>query len=576
MVPPLNKYIWQDNGPIEPGTVRLFSEHFDIPPAAAQFLAARSFDNVEAVETYLQPQDTQTGDPFLFEHMELAVSSIRESIEAKHRILIHGDYDVDGICGTALLFEYLHTLVPHVFRFVPDRRKDGYGIASRSVDWAIDNRIGLFIAVDCGTSDVEAVARLEAADVRVVICDHHELPVDGRVGGVLLNPVREGETYPFRGLCGAGVAYKLTKALETAGVKGPVAADSLLDFFALATVADMAPLVGENRRLVREGLEQINENPRPGIKALKNVARLDTRTVGSGHIGFVLAPRINAPGRIANPKPALEMLCETDMARSARLAARLESDNERRREMTDKLKDEVIERIQTAGDWRDRGGFILVGKDWDEGVLGIAAARVVEEFGRPALLISLAGGMGKGSGRSVPGVHLKEQLDRCSSHLEKFGGHAQAVGFSIKPSRIARFTEDLSSNLKEATASLPTQPVLAIDGELTITECSMEMLDFLGRCEPFGMGNRNPVWRIPNVTIMQQTRMVGGKHLKLFVSDKSGATAEGISFGWTSRSTTAGDLHGKTVDLAATLANGYYLNRHYAEIRVLDIRECED
>jgi single-stranded-DNA-specific exonuclease len=372
------------------------------------------------------------------------------------------------------------------------------------------------------------------------------------------------------------VAYKLTKALESAGVKGSVTADSLLDFFALATIADMAPLVEENRRLVREGLKQINENPRVGIQALRHAARLDTGSIASSHVGFRLAPRINAPGRIANPKPALEMLCETDMTRSARFAAVLESDNKRRREMTDKLKDEVIERIQSAGDWRQRGGFILAGKDWDEGVLGIAAARVVEEFGRPALLISLAGEMGKGSGRSVPGVHLKEQLDRCSSHLEKFGGHAQAVGFSIEPSRIDGFTEDLSSYLKDATSSLPPQPLLAIDGELSIEECSMELIGFLDRCEPFGLGNRNPVWRIPNVTIAPQTRIVGGKHLKLFVRDNDGATAEGISFGWERRSIAVNDLRGKTVDLAAILKKGYYLNRHYVEIQVLDIRECED
>jgi len=506
----------------------------------------------------------------------LRVELPRQETTPGGRILIHGDYDVDGICGTALLFEYLHSLVPHVFRFVPDRRKDGYGIASRSVNWAIDNRVGLFIAVDCGTSDQEAVARLEAAGVRVVICDHHELPVDGRIGGILLNPARESEAYPFRGLCGTGVAYKLTKALEVEGVSGSVAADSLLDLVALATVADMAPLVGENRRLVREGLDRINKSPRVGVSALKSAARLDAKTIGSGHIGFVLAPRINAPGRIANPRPALEMLCETDMTRSARLAARLESDNERRREMTEKLKDEVIERIQRAGDWRDRGGFILAGKDWDEGVLGIAAARVVEEFGRPALLISVAGEMGKGSGRSVPGVHLKQQLDRCAAHLKKFGGHAQAVGFSIEPSRIERFTEDLSNGLKRATATLPPKPVLAIDGELSIAECSMELLDFLGRCEPFGTGNRTPVWRIPKVTIMPQTRMVGGKHLKLFVSDKSGTTAEGISFGWARRSVTPDELHGVTVDLAAAVEKGYYLNRHYAEIRVLDMSECEE
>ncbi|MDH3216472.1 MAG: DHH family phosphoesterase, partial [Candidatus Krumholzibacteria bacterium] len=293
----------------------------------------------------------------------------------------------------------------------------------------------------------------------------------------------------------------------------------------------------------------------------------------SSHIGFMLAPRLNAPGRIANPKPALEMLCEKDMTRSARLASVLEQNNERRKHLTEKVKDDVIDTIMRSGGWEDRGGFILAGKNWDEGVLGIAAARVVEEFGKPALLISLDGELGKGSGRSVPGVHLKKQLDRCRSHLTRFGGHAQAVGFSIDPSRIDGFSEELSGYLKEETASLPKQPILKIDSELTIADCSLELLDFLGRCEPFGSGNKNPVWRIPGVSVASETRMVGNGHLKLFVSDRQGDTAEGISFGWGRRSHAPKDLHGRIVDLAVVLRKGYYLSKEYVEIQVLDMRE---
>lgn len=572
---PLNKYIWEENGSVDAELVRTLSHRFEIPTAGARFLASRSLDSIEGVASYLEPDKIAVADPFLFDNMRTAVSLVREAIEDKARVLIHGDYDVDGICGTALLYEYFHTLVPHVFRFLPDRRRDGYGVASRAVDWAIENKIGLFVAVDCGTSDGDAITRLETAGTKVIICDHHELPIDRDVVGTLINPVREGESYPFSGLCGTGVAYKLVKALEEAGVRGATTADSLLDLFALATVADMAPLVGENRRLVREGLIRINLDPRAGIAALKSAARLDAPSVTSSHIGFVLAPRINAPGRIANPKPALEMLCAKDQRRSAQFAAVLERDNERRRELTDRLKDEVIDRILQFDDWRERGGFILSGKDWDEGVLGIAAARVVEEFARPALLISLAGGIGKGSGRSVPGVHLKNELDRCAAYLDRFGGHAQAVGFSIRPSRIDSFTEDLSAHLKNATATLPKQPQLRIDGELTLPECSLELLDFLSRCEPFGLGNRSPLWKIPRVRIAEQTRMVGGKHLKLFVHDDDGATAEGISFGWARRSVTPEELHGRRVDLAVVVRNGYYLNKRYAEIHVRDMRECE-
>ncbi len=571
----LSKYFWEENRSIEPAVVRTFSDYFHIPPAAARFLASRSYTHVDAAAAYLDPIGITLSDPFLFANMKHAVETIRRSIENKDRILIHDDYDVDGICGTALLFEYLDSLVPHVFRFLPDRRKDGYGVAVRAVDWAIDNRIGLFVAVDCGTSDAEEIARLEDAGIQVVVCDHHELPVDGNVRGTLLNPVREGETYPFLDLCGTGVAYKLVTALESAGVRGAVPAESLVDFVALATIADMAPLHGENRRLVRDGLNRISAQPRTGIQALKGAARMDAATVTAHHVGFLLGPRINAPGRMTNPKPSLELLCEKDRARSARLAAVLDAENERRKELTDSLKEEVVAQILRLDDWPSRGGFILAGKDWDEGVLGIAAARVVEEFGRPALLISVAGDSAKGSGRSVPGVHLKKELDRCRSHLARFGGHAQAVGFSIETARIDGFIEDLSRCLGEAMASLPKQPRLQIDSELTISECSMVLVSFLDRCEPFGAGNRRPAWKIPNVTVAQQTRMVASDHLKLFVSDRDGHTAEAIAFGWSRRAVTAEALHGRRVDLAVSIKNGYFQNRHYPELQVLDMRESE-
>jgi single-stranded-DNA-specific exonuclease len=570
----LHKYFWEEHPSTEPSAVRALSERFRLPAAAARFLAARSFD-ADAAALYLDHQSITPADPFLFANMKTAVEIIRQAIADKKRILIHGDYDVDGICGTALLFEYLHARVPHVFRFLPDRRKDGYGIAARAVEWAIEHHVGLFLAVDCGTSDGEQIARLEEAGIKVVVCDHHELPVDGSVRGTLLNPVRDQETYPFRDLCGTGVAYKLVCALEAAGVSGSVPAESLLDFVALATIADLSPLVGENRRLVHDGLAKMSTEPRCGIKALKGVSRVESAAVTSHHVGFMLGPRINAPGRMTNPKPALELLCERDAGRSARLAATLDVENDRRREVTDQLRGEVAERILRLDDWQERGGFILAGEGWDEGVLGIAAARVAEEFGRPALLISVSGDTAKGSGRSVPGVHLKKALDRCRSHLQRFGGHAGAVGFTIEPSRIDGFAEDLASCLGEAMASLPKQPRLRIDSELSLPECSMELVEFLQRCEPFGAGNRRPVWRIPAVTVAQQTRMVGGDHLKLIVSDRNGLTAEAIAFGWSRRSVAADALHGRRVDLAVTVKDGFFQNRHYPEIQLLDMRESE-
>jgi single-stranded-DNA-specific exonuclease len=295
----------------------------------------------------------------------------------------------------------------------------------------------------------------------------------------------------------------------------------------------------------------------------------------ASHIGFNLAPRLNAAGRLASPKPALEILCETDRSRSARLAAGLEQQNEQRRRLTDRVTEDAINEVMGMKDWQRRGGFVLAGKDWDEGVLGIAASRVVEDFGRPALLISLAGETAKGSGRSIPGVHLKEQLDRCSRHLQRFGGHAAAVGFSLDPAQVDDFRTHLTRCLDEATANMPKQPQLSIDADLTLEECSLELLDFLARCEPFGHGNRTPVWMIPRVTVLPDTRIVGKGHLKLHFQDESGHVSQGILFNWGTRGVDAPELHGKVIDMAVRLKKGYYLERYYADIHLADLREAQ-
>ena len=568
------KFAWEENGVPDPALIDKLAQSFDIPTAAARFLASRSF-SIDTAREYLGLDECRPHDPFLFDQMPGAVECFRKAIAGKKAILIHGDYDVDGICGAALLYRYLRGLVPDVYRFVPDRRKDGYGISERAYQWAMKNRVGLFVGVDCGTSDGELIGRLESAGVDVVICDHHEFPVDREAKGIILNPSRNGERYPFSGLCGTGVAYKLIQALERSGVPGDVPPESLSDLLALATVGDVAPLVGENRCFVREGLAAMKASRRPGIAALAASAGIDRPEITAFHIGYILAPRLNAPGRLSTPKPALELLCTDDPSRAAELADALETENDERKSLTERVKAEVMARILAMPDRRETGGFVLAGKDWNEGVLGIAASRVVEEYGRPAVLISLDGETGKGSGRSIPGVHLKEQLDQCGRHLIRYGGHGQAVGFSIEPSKVDAFARDLMDRMNEAAANLPKKPRLRIDAELSLGECSLDLVDFLSRCEPFGHGNRPPVWIVRDIVVSPETRYVGKKHLKLYLRDKDGAEAEGISFNWKQRETPPESLHGLVVDLAVSIKKGYYLERYYPEIQVLDVRASE-
>ena len=567
----MNKHTWKDAPVVDNDTVSRLVEALDIPHAGATLLAAREMAGVDAARSYLNPSEQDSHDPFAFENMEAAVELLQKTVAEKRSVLVHGDYDVDGISGTALLFHYLESLVPDLRRFVPDRRKDGYGIAERAVEWAISEKIGLFIAVDCGTSDVDLIGQLEQAGIPVIVCDHHQFPPDGSYAGVMLNPVREGETYPFESLCGAGVAFKFVQALHARGIRGNVKPDSLLDLTALATVGDVAPLVGENRYLVRAGLQKMNESPRPGIGAIKTFTRIGRRPITAGHIGFMIAPRINAPGRISRPKPSLEILCEDNRDRVMQLASTLEGQNEKRRELTEHVQKAAMARIDSMPDADTMGGFVLTGDDWDEGVLGIAAARVAEAFGRPAILMSVQGEVAKGSGRSVPGVNLKAQLDHFGDHFEKYGGHAQAVGLTIRTDHIDGFRSGFAERLLEFVTPGSGLP-LRIDASIGLEDCSFDLLSFLARCEPFGYGNREPVWKISDVQVLSDTSLVGqGGHMKFYFQDTRGNPGEAIAFGW-DRPETPDDLHGRAVDLAVTIKRGEYNGRVFPELRVVDIR----
>ena len=563
----MNKYRWVvKEGADDAGAL---ARSLGLPPAAARLFAARAFTDPAEVAAFLDPSRGDTHDPFLFERMHDAVALVEAALREKRPILVHGDYDVDGISGAALLYRFLNRGDSDILRFVPDRRKDGYGIAERAIEWALEQKVGLFIAVDCGTSDAARLRRLESAGIPVIVCDHHLLPVDGDVAGVLLNPMRPGERYPFASLCGTGVAFKLVQALEASGLRGAESADSLVDLVALATVADVAPLVGENRYFVRLGIERMNKSPRAGVEALRNFSRLAAGEINARHLSFAFAPRLNAPGRVSRPKPALEILCVDAKDRAFQLAGILEAENERRRELTQRVQDEATAVITELRDRDARGGFVLASDAWDEGVLGIAAARLAEQFGRPTILMGASGGLLKGSGRSVPGVDLKAQLDYFRDHFVRYGGHAQAVGLTMEPERLAHFSEGFSERLRELIGPETGLP-LRIDATLEIAECDMDLLGFLARCEPFGAGNEEPVWLVRDVQVARETTLVGDGHLKLFFHDANGARASAIAFGW-DRPQSPEDLHGRAIDLAVRVRKNTYMGAVYPELRLVDL-----
>ena len=461
-------------------------------------------------------------DPFLLGNMEEACAAIRGAIAAGKPICVHGDYDVDGICATALAVTVLRDLGAEVAWHLPSRFEEGYGVSRDTMARLAEEGCGLVLTVDCGITAVDEVAEAKAAGLEVVVTDHH------RPGETLPDcPVvatRPSE-YPFPELCGTGVVYKLAQTLGAEGL------DRRLDLVALATVADVVPLLDENRGLVAAGLKRLAVTSNPGLRALMEAARVDPATVDAGAIGFRLAPRINAAGRLGHPGTALELLLTDDAKEADRLAGELETLNRDRQAVEDRILREALAQV---AEWPEakqrRRGYVLAGEDWHRGVIGIVASRLVERFHRPVVLIAGGEEEWTGSGRSVPAFDLHGALGACASLLGRWGGHRAAAGLSIRPENVAAFAEAFAARAVEELAEDDLASVVHVDAVARGTELNLGLCEELERLAPFGLGN-------PGVTLLavgcelSELGAVGeGKHLKLAVK-ADGARSGAIAFG---------------------------------------------
>ena len=461
-------------------------------------------------------------DPFLLGNMEEACAAIRGAIAAGKPICVHGDYDVDGICATALAVTVLRDLGAEVAWHLPSRFEEGYGVSRDTLARLAEEGCGLVLTVDCGITAVDEVAEAKAAGLEVVVTDHH------RPGETLPDcPVvatRPSE-YPFPELCGTGVVYKLAQTLGAEGL------DRRLDLVALATVADVVPLLDENRGLVAAGLKRLAVTSNPGLRALMEAARVDPATVDAGAIGFRLAPRINAAGRLGHPGTALELLLTDDAKEADRLAGELETLNRDRQAVEDRILREALAQV---AEWPEakqrRRGYVLAGEDWHRGVIGIVASRLVERFHRPVVLIAGGEEEWTGSGRSVPAFDLHGALGACASLLGRWGGHRAAAGLSIRPENVAAFAEAFAARAVEELAEDDLASVVHVDAVARGTELNLGLCEELERLAPFGLGN-------PGVTLLavgcelSELGAVGeGKHLKLAVK-ADGARSGAIAFG---------------------------------------------
>jgi single-stranded-DNA-specific exonuclease len=501
------------------------ARELEMSETTARVLVRRGYGDPVAARRFLGGGDPGH-DPFALGDMAAACERIRDAIAKKERICVHGDYDADGICATALAALVLRELGAEVDWHLPSRFEEGYGLAGETLERLAEEGCGLVLTVDCGITAVQEIAAAQARGLDVIVTDHHrpgetlpECPI------VATRP----SGYPFPELCGTGVVWKLAQAL--AGVES----DSLrrhLDLVAVATISDVVPLVDENRFLALAGLKALARTQKPGLRALMRSAGVDPAAVDEGAVGFRLAPRINAAGRLSHPEAALELLLTDDDKVAAELASRLEELNRERQAVEDRILRHAVARVE---DWpeakRQRRGYVLADESWHEGVIGIVASRLVERFHRPVVLIAGTDGEWKGSGRSLPAFDLHHALAACSVHLARFGGHRAAAGLSIEAAQVEAFAEAFATYADAALAESDLRPSTTVDAVVGGDELTLELCAELGRLAPFGLGNPGVTLLLPSSELAEVATTADGKHLRFRVRHRDRPAGSAIGFG---------------------------------------------
>ncbi|MEX0911891.1 MAG: single-stranded-DNA-specific exonuclease RecJ [Gemmatimonadota bacterium] len=511
--------IWRPVEAPDSGVVQALAAELRLPDTICALLAQRGYHSADGARAFLRPHAGQLGSPGSLAGMADAVARLEQAIGRSETVLVHGDYDVDGICSTALLVRAFGMMGLRAAPFIPHRLRDGYDLTAAGVHAAHAAGATLIVTADCGIVANEAVRMANAAGIDVIVTDHHTPGPALPPALAVINPSRPDCDYPGKGLSGAGVAFKLIDALAEKISFPRERLAAFLDLVALATIADLAPLTSENRALVRWGLKVMQRTPNPGLRALIRSCRLDEGAeVTAGQIGFILAPRINAAGRMGDAMRAVRLLLTSDPGEAESLAAELEAENRRRRKLDEETLAEALEMLERDFDPQRDRGVVLASERWHPGVIGIVASRVVERIHRPTILIALGADEGKGSGRSIPGFHLQKALVDCAGHLIRFGGHRAAAGCSIDPDRVESFRAAFDRTAREALPESALVPQLRVDAEIPLAEAGRELVGLLDHFAPFGIGNPTPVFASYGVRLAVPPRIVGRGHLKLTLS----------------------------------------------------------
>ncbi|MGB1655760.1 MAG: single-stranded-DNA-specific exonuclease RecJ [Longimicrobiales bacterium] len=524
---------WEDPAAPDAARVRALVDALRLPEAVCAILSARGQGEAEEAKRFLRPRLDQLSDPERLAGGTAAAARVARAVRDGERIFIHGDYDVDGICATALLTRWLRLLGATAIPFVPHRVRDGYDFSANGLAAARDAGATLVITVDCGTMAHDTVAAAMDGGIDVIVTDHHTVGGELPVALAVVNPQRSDCAYPFKGLCGAGVAFRLGELVGRELGADLDVLHGMLDLVALATIADLVPLEGENRVLVAYGLRRVPHTTLAGLRALLKVSDVAPDGVTAGRIGYQIGPRINAVGRMGASEDGLALLLSDDPEESGRLAAVLDRTNRERRDEDQRTLEEALDDLEDRFDPDRDFGVVVAGHGWHPGVIGIVASRVVERIHRPVVMIALDGDGGRGSARSVPGFHLYEAIAECAEHLTRFGGHRQAAGMDLRPGALEAFRAAFNEAARTRLDDPLLRPVLRPDIDVELSEIDLQLVHWLSYLGPHGIGNPGPLFRARRVEV-SGARLVGAHHLKAQLRSTD-AAIDAIGFGFADR-----------------------------------------
>ena len=569
---------WSLKDSAAPEKVAQLSTELGIDGVLAELLVQRGVETFEDARSFFRPRLEDLHDPFLMKDMDKAVERLHQAITEGEKILVYGDYDVDGTTAVAQVYSFIKRFSQKVAFYIPDRYDEGYGLSYKALDWASDNDIDLVITLDCGIKAIDKVEYARTKGIEVIICDHH-LPENELPGAVaILDPKREDCHYPFDDLCGCGVGFKLVQGYVQKYKLDPAILEPLLDLQVVSIASDLVSMTGENRILAHFGLKRLNENPRQGLLAMINLSKLEPGHVTIDDIVFKIGPRINAAGRMESGRLAVELLTATDEKTAIRVGDEINENNNERKSIDREITQQALEMVANGTALETENVTIVYNPTWNKGVVGIVASRLVEAYYKPTVVLTKSNGFITGSARSVSGFDLYSSIESCADLLENFGGHVYAAGLTMREENLEEFCHRMNKFVSGNITREELTPVVEIDAKLNFSQITPKFVRILKQFQPFGPGNNNPVFMTEDVYDAGNGRKVGagGVHLKLDLMQESQPYRQIAAIGFNMSEFYDHIKAGNPIDICYSIVENFYRGSSTIQLRLKDMRERDD